>query len=168
MAKPKKYEHLRGKVKPFEEDPKFQQIVDELKPQYLDFDIPELARQLADFKAQKDLHKFQAERNNADMVAISQILVELMPMHELKAIDLASGKKCGLQDDVYCKVIDVEKFTAWLKRKKLLSFVRTFNSSRVNMIAKNELIAARPVPPGLDWTLKTYAKITGSGQNGDE
>jgi hypothetical protein len=162
----KKYEHLRGKLPAFQQEPSYQAKVDEAKSSYAALDVTELARELSiNKKAKRDYESLISE-HNLQIEALSQLLVEALPAMNLKAVELDTGEKCSLQDDPYCNIEDRGKLFAWLRRKKMQS-IFTVNWQTMNALVRGMLIDGKPQPPGVKMYLKTYAKITGGSQNGD-
>jgi hypothetical protein len=126
MAK-KQYQHLRGKIEAFAEEPSYQSLVDEKKQELLgtldgeDANVNKLAATLVKYERDKKAlyEKYDSETPDAEYEinlyrkALSQLLVSAFSEQGAEEVRLSSGELVGLDDKAILTIKDKDKATAW-------------------------------------------------------
>lgn len=153
-----KYDKLKGKLPAFQQEPSFQQKVDEAKSQYQALDTPELARTFSSERLKKKQCEAAQAMINVELEALSQLLVENFEASGLAKLSLETGETCFTQTEPYSSVSDQAALLAEIKKQKMQSLL-TLAWATMNALNKERLISGKPPLPGTTVFLKTSVRL---------
>lgn len=164
-----KYQHLRGKVAPFQLESAYQEKVNATKKELLGADyfegvnVAKLAAAFATADREKKRLEALISVLNVELTALSQLLVDNLESESQQKVELASGALIYLQDSPYPQVKDKAKLFEWIKKEKLVNLL-TAHHQMLKGMCSERLIAGQPPPPGVEVFLKTEARVRFKGE----
>lgn len=162
-----KWAPFKNKLDKFQQEPEWQEKVNEAKKAYIGLDASELARTFSiERNAKRDLEA-QVKLHNCELEALSQLLVETLEGSSLQKIQLSTGEVCFIQDEPFASVTDRELMLSWLRKKKLQRLL-SVNIKTLNAFIKELLVEGKPIPPGTAVYLRTTARLRGGSQGTEE
>lgn len=162
-----KYDQLKGKIQPFQQEPEYQAKVDEAKISIQALSTPELARKFAMDRAAKNLYEGSIKTLNIQLEAASQLLCEQLDAEGLQKVQLLTGETCYTQTEPYSSIENRDELIAYLKKKKLTAMLVP-QWQTMNAFNKECLLAGKPLLPGTKVFLKTSARLRGGNTQGEE
>jgi hypothetical protein len=158
-----KYDKLKGKLPAFEQEPSFQQKVDEAKNAFLNCTAIDLVREFNLARQMKKKHEEKIVEANIELEALSQLLVESFEASGLSKITLENGLSCFQQTEPYSSVSDQQALLAFLKKEKMQALL-SLAWGTMNALNKERLVAGKPPLPGTAVFLKTSIRLRGSAE----
>lgn len=155
-----KYDALRGNLPAFQQEPSFQQKIDEAKNQYQALEQAELARIYNLERQKKRLLEAQVSEINVNLEALSQILLEHFEATGLSNFQLQTGETCFQQTEPYSSVQDQAALIAYVKKQKMQNLL-TLAWQTMNAMNKERLVSGKPPLPGTAVFLKTSIRLRG-------
>jgi hypothetical protein len=162
-----KYDKLKGKLPAFQQEPSFQQKVDEAKSEYLALEPSDLARTFSSVKQRKKSFEDLISIANIELEALSQMLVENFEVTGLSKFQLSTGETCYQQTEPYSSVMDQEALLAWVKKEKMQALL-SLAWATMNALNKERLVAGKAPLPGTAVFLKTSVRLRGGSSDSQE
>lgn len=151
---------LRGKLKPIELAPQWQEQVEQHKRGYTKLDVATLAKTFAQHKRRKDSLGEKVTVENAHLEALSQLLVERLEGEEQEQVTLRGGLTVYISDEPQATVVDRALVFKWIKQQRMVQLL-TVHPQTLNGLVKEYLAAGKAVPPGIKVFLRTRARVRG-------
>jgi len=161
-----KYDKLKGKLPAFEQEPSFQQKVEEYKSKCLQLETSELVKMFSSVRQTKKNLEEVISKANIELEALSQLLVENFEASGLTKITLESGLSCFQQTEPYSSVIDQASLLLAVKKEKLQNLL-TLSWQTMNALNKERLVAGQPPLPGTAVFLKTSIRLRGGAEQSE-
>lgn len=161
-----KWAKLRSKLPAFEQPKEWQARVDEIKKVYVGLDTAELAREFSAHRKIKQEHEAVIKDENAELEALSQLLVADLESSETQKMTLTTGETCYISSEPYSTVADKAKLLAYIKKAKMQDLL-SLHFQTMNALNKERLASGKEPLPGTTVFLKTSARVRG-GNDGEE
>jgi len=162
-----KYDQLKGRLPAFQQEPSFQQKVEDAKKKYLKFEAANLIAAFSLERQNKKNYEEEISKRNIELEALSQLLVENFEASGLAKLSLASGETCYTQTEPYSSVADQAVLLAFVKKQKMQNLL-SLAWGTMNALNKERLINGKPPLPGTQVWLKTSVRLRGGSQESEE
>jgi hypothetical protein len=162
-----KYDKLKGKLPTFQQEPTFQQKVDEAKNAYQNRDMTSLVTMYSSVRQKKETLNDQIASLNIELEAISQLLGQHFEDTGLSKLTLEDGTTCYTQTEPYSSVSDQSTLLAFIKEQKMSNLL-SLSWGTMNAMNKERLISGKPPLPGTNCFLKTSVRLRGGAQQSEE
>lgn len=169
LALATKWKKLKTSLRQFTLESSYQDKIDVLKERFRKFDpTKQLAEMFKVAKKDKERIKIELENVNADIEAISQLLLEHMQENNLEAIELATGGRISEVVTPYPQVKDEALFLKWLKKEQPDEHKRLkYPWPSLDRMVRERLDEGETMPPGVDAFYKNTVRLYG-GNSGEE
>jgi hypothetical protein len=162
-----KYDKLKGKFPAFEQEPAFQEKVNEAKSAYQALAAPELVRTFSLERQKKKSCEAEIAELNIQLEALSQMLQEHFEAQGLSKFTLASGETCFERTEPYSSITEEAALNLFLKKNKMENLKRLAWQT-MNALNKDRLIQGKPPLPGTQVFLKTSIRLRGNSSETSE
>lgn len=151
-----KWTNLKGTVQKFEQEPSYQQEIDEHKQALVGHTKLQLCEELYDEDLAKKRLEAELHTCNARREALSQLLLERLEADGDSKFVNAFGT-FYVADDPYSKVVDKLSYLAWVREQGLEALL-TVPYQSTNVQVKERLEAGEPLPPGVEVYIKSAVR----------
>lgn len=162
-----KWTAYKNKLDPFQQEPAYQDKVNEAKSAFQAMTASELGRAFSITRNEKRELEAQVKVYSVELEALSQLLVEHLEANKLSKIGLDSGECIFIASEPYAQVEDREKCMAWIETKGLQALL-TPHWRSLNALIKEQLINGEPIMSGVKVYFKVAARITGGNREVEE
>jgi hypothetical protein len=150
-----KYSGLKGKLPAFEEEPSWQEKINEEKNRILGgaenvehANTAALARKYDETRQEKDFIKQQLKAINLTEAALEQLLLDRMQTDGQKSITLVNGTAIHIKDEIMPSVQDRALMLAWVKETDQEAIL-TINPMTLKGLVGHLLDEGLDAPPGI-------------------
>lgn len=164
-----KYSHLRGSLTTFQEEPSYQQKLDEEKAR-LNLDTMndgQLALAYNDAKRFKKSLEAELKVANLTVTAIDQHIVKKLESQGMTQMRHVVAGLLSIKDTPYVSIIDQPAMMQWVRETNRESLL-TVNYQTMSGIVNTMLIDGQPPPKFVKVYMKSNIGQTGANKGGDD
>lgn len=148
-----KWQNLRGTVEKFQQEPGWQQEIDQQKAKYVGQSKLQLCGELNDEDLAKKRLEEELHQVNTRREALNQLILERLEADGDQKINNAFGT-FYIADEPYSKVADKQAYLKWIGEQGLDSLL-SVPYQTTNAQVKARLEAGQQLPPGVEVYVKS-------------